>query len=679
MKNKSLLFATALLLLPAAGALAADDADVSGSLELGIRAVDNQDNSAKYTEYRDIDDGMLGNLLLQYFAGSYYLGVEGENIGLKDQSYLMEGGSYGNFKYSLFYNEIPHNLSFDAKTFYAGIGTNFLTIGLAEPDNEAAWTNFDYEVHRKQYGADVEVSMGSPFYVNVGVNREEKNGLKPLGSGEFSGQIEMPEPVDYETNNLTVAGGYRSSEIMFRVTGMLSDFDNSNDFLSWTNPGSGEDEINSLPPDNTYGKIAAHLTWRNLPMMSTLLVNGSYSNLSNDISVTDLFAAGPAGLNRMNFDGDISYTNFSASFVTRPTDDLDARLFYYYLDKENDSSVISYTGDSNATDLFDYTKHNAGLDVGYDLGMDTKLSGGYEYLNIDRRNRPDVASNTDNKLFVKVKNTSMDMLTAKLEYTYLNRDADQEFDLAGVTNTDPEFIEQFVKRFDHTSKSQHKVKLGLDIYPMDNFDVGLEYAYVYNDYDEVVLGRTEDKGHELYLDMMWRITEMFNLSGFAGYEKYKADSNHYNFRAGFQGQTADPTVPDFSTASYLWTRKINDDFWTVGLMGQLKTMQDRLHLSLSCQYQESDGQVDFWTDRATPLTDIDKSEDYKITTVEAKALYNLAQNLDLVLGYVYEKSEYEDLQYLGYEYQPPGSYLTGAYADYDYETHLGYLSMKYKF
>ncbi len=57
--------------------------------------MDGQDNSAKYQEYRDLDDGLFGNLNLNYFKGSYYFGVDGKNIGLDDQSYLFKGGSYG--------------------------------------------------------------------------------------------------------------------------------------------------------------------------------------------------------------------------------------------------------------------------------------------------------------------------------------------------------------------------------------------------------------------------------------------------------------------------------------------------------------------------------------------------------------------------------------------------------
>lgn len=677
MKNRSLLIATALILLPAATILAAEDADVGGSVELGFRAVDDQDNSAKYMEYRDIDDGLFGNMFLNYFQGAYYFGVEGKNIGLDDQSYLFEGGHYGSFDYSFFYDEIPHNLSFDALTFHSGIGSNMLTLG-GNPDDVDTWRQFDYSVDRKKYGADVGFTLNSPLFFNVGVSREEKDGLKPLGSGSFSGQVEMPEPVDYETDNLTVAGGFRSTEIMFKVTGMLSSFDNENKYLMWYNPFTDDNEINSLPPGNDYGKIGAHLTWRKLPLMSSLLIRGSYSNLSNDFNINELNLTGPSGLNTMTFDGDISYTTFAATLVSRPTEMLDTRLFYSYLDKENDSTVILYDDGGNGTHIFDYTKHNAGLDATFNLGMDTRLTAGYEFMDIDRRNRPDVDSNTDNLLFVKAKNTSLDMVTAKVEYTFLDRDADSVNDPT-LTPSDAAYISRFIQRYDHTTKTKNELKLILELYPADSIDVGLEYAYVNNDYDDVTLGRTEDIGHEFYLDLMWRLSQTCSLNGFAGYEKYDADSNHYNHRAGFQGQTADPTVDDGSPSSFVWTRSLDDNFWTLGLMGKLAVIPEKLTLSLSGQYQDSDGETDFTTQGTSPLGNIDKSEDYDITTVEAKALYSVTENLALALGYIYEETEYEDLQYIGYDYQPSGSLLTGAYADHDYETHLGYLTVKYTF
>jgi hypothetical protein len=175
---------------------------------------------------------------------------------------------------------------------------------------------------------------------------------------------------------------------------------------------------------------------------------------------------------------------------------------------------------------------------------------------------------------------------------------------------------------------------------------------------------------------MWRAARMLNLSGFAGYENYRADSNHYNYSPG---QIADPRVADRSPSSFRWTQDISEDFWIVGLNAEMVIIPERLRLKLSCQYQKADGKSDFTTEGSSALLPISQYDDYDITTVSAKADYTLTERLGLGVGYIYEKSTYEDQQYLEYDYAPGGTYLSGAYADHDYEVHVGYVTIKYSF
>jgi hypothetical protein len=306
----------------------------------------------------------------------------------------------------------------------------------------------------------------------------------------------------------------------------------------------------------------------------------------------------------------------------------------------------------------------------------TRINGGYSYENVDRNNRPDGDSNDDNLLYLKLKNTSLDFVTAKIEYSYLNRDTDENHNITGLTITDAEYIAQFVQRYDVASKSKNALKFAVELSPLDTFDFGLAYTYVTNDYDDVTLGRTEDTGHEFYVDFMWRAAKIFNLSGFSGYETYQADSNHYNFSPG---QFADPTIDDGNPASYRWYQSIDTDFWTVGLSSMIPLMHDRLQLNLSWQFQKSDGKSDFTTEGLAPLLPINSYDDYNITTLEAKLGYTLTESMDLTLGYMFEKMTFEDNQYEGYSYNPSGTYLTGAYIDHDYDNHVGYLTLRYKF
>ncbi len=678
MKNQSLLFATAaMLILPSGNSVfAADEAPFSGSIEVGGRIGDGEDEGAKAQEYQDLSDGVIGNVNLNYDTDDYFLGFEGTNIGMDDQYYQLKGRSYGKFKYSLFYDELPHNLSFDAYSFYSGVGSGFLYIDDANPKNQDTWKKFDYDIKRKNYGGNFGLTLASPYFFNVEVDRVEQGGLKPLGSGSFSGMVEMPEPVDYVTNNLNVIGGYRSDDLSIKVSGLYSTFDNSNNYLAWQNPFLGITEYNSLAPDNDYARLGLDLTWRKLPWNSTLVLTGSYTSLTGSFSQDQVGAEMPAGLNETTFDGDVSTTNFSATYASHPADMLDTRVFYKYDDRNNDSTVIEYNGEGNDEFLIDYSKQMLGFDAKYRFSSETSLDGGYTFANIDRTNRDDGTNSKDNRIFFKLKNTSIENVTAKLEYTYLNRDTDEDFDLTGLTPYDADYIRPFVSRYDVASKSMNAIKLALEYYPLERLGLGVSYRYVDNDYDDVTLGRTSDKGHELYGDVTWQASKLLTLSGFVGYEKYQADSNHYNFSPG---QIADPTIDDGNSSSYRWTQGINQDFWSVGLTALMPLIKDRLMLSLSWNYQNSDGNSDFTTEGPNELQPINKYEDYYINTIEAKAQYAMTETMDLTVGYIYEKSIYEDQQYLDYEYILGGTYLSGAYSDYNYEANIGYVTVKYKF
>ena len=676
-KRSCMFIAAVLFLLPQVDwSSAAEDAEISGSVVLGGRLTDGEDDSAKFQEYRDLDDAILGDFTFNYNQDAYWLGAEGQNIGQDDQFYQLTGGSYEKFKYAFFYNEIPHNLTFDALSFYSGIGSDSLTITFADPDIPATWTNFDYQIETKTYGGDISFTLAEPFYFSLGANRQEKNGLKPLGSGSFSGAVEMPEPVDYTTDNYTANGGYRSDQLSIKISGLYSTFNNDKNFLDWQNPFLGITETNSLPADNNYAKIGADLMWRQLPLKSTFVVNGSYANLSNDFSVDAIGAPLLAGLNQKNFEGDITTTRLGASFVSHPLEKLDTRLFYDYYDQDNDSTVIDYTGGGNGDYLFGYTKNDLGVDAGYRLPAHTRLNGGYTYTYIDRTNRPDGENNADNLFYLKLKNTSLDFLTAKLEYSYLNRDVDSNYDLTGLTIFDPAYINPYVQRFDVAAKQRNAVKLAVEVSPLNSLDFGASYTYVDNNYEDVTLGRTNDNGNEFSIDFMWRAAKIFKLSGFAAYENYQADSNHYNYGPG---QPSIPTIDDLNPASYRWTQSIDTNFWAVGLLGRMPLMKERLELTLSWQYQQADGKSDFTSQGLNPLLPINDYDDYDLNLVEAKAAYALTAAVDLTIGYLYEDLNYEDNQYQGYEYTPNGTYLSGAYDYPDYSNHLGYFTVRYKF
>lgn len=715
------MLAVAVLALPL-HAEAADNFQATGAVTVEMRAVDDQDNSAKLQEYRDLDDGLDASFYLNTDKQDYYLDLEGQHLGLDDQSYTIKGGKRNSFKYRLYYNEIPHNLSFGAKTIYSTPGSANLTYDAtnraknadaaytpAISTNTDTWTPFDYKMERKDYGAQIGIDLSTAYYLNFGANQLETNGTKPLGQASgvfvdrtgsqvsaFGNVIEMPEPVDYKTNDAFAEFGYRSKEIMASLKGSLSSFENENNYLTWRNPYVSTEnftETSSLAPDNDYWKLAFSGSMR-LPMDSLLAVTASHAKLENDFSIRNTIATATSGaaatsptygtttlgVDHPTFDGDVTYTKLGVALSGRPAQNLFGKIYYNYLEKDNDSTHVTFTNGASTVSnhIFDYDKNNFGLDIDYRLPMSNMASIGYEYLDINRK-REDAESTTDHKVYVQLKNSALENIAAKIRYERLERESDFANGDSGTGVTDSSYVFRFLRSFDATDNSRDTIKLGLEFNPLEHLDLGVEYAYKRNDYDETILGRTEDKAHSLYFDVAWAVPGKISLSGFVGYEKTEADSNHRNFTTN-----ADPSTAATNT-NYNWTETLDGDYWAYGISALVPVVPETLDFAISFEYQDSDGSASFTRDSAVTLAalqDIEESDDYTRKILQAKAIYKYAPNMDITLGYIYEKYEYSDAQYNGYTYtvaSPVNAFLSGAYADASYEANLGYLMVKYGF
>jgi len=685
---------TAVLFLSLAApgaAAAANEVEVQGMVEGGVQGVDvRSNNSAKFQEFRDLDDGFIGMLQLDVLKGSYFLRLDAVNPGRDDQAVEFGGGEYESFKYKFYFDEMPHNYSFNSMSFVRGIGTNRL-VSPSNPLNDDAWETstdtwslFDYTVQHKKYGGEVKISLRSPFYVTVGAERREQEGTRPFSTRE---NLEVPNPISYTTDNLHLATGYLGKNISASLSGFISSFSNDNKFLYWEDPNpSGGDPANIpqnavLDPDNDFTKLAGDFSWRGLPLRSALAVAASYANLDNSVSASEINVnAATIGsdfntLNQTTFDGDIDYTSLSITLVSMPMERLNSRLYYRYLNKDNNSSRIFYDAEQgdNAKELLSFEKNTAGIELGYRLPYRTKVNAGYEYMNIDRSTPQPAyingttlfyrydnpASTTDNTVFVKLKNSSLDWLTARLKYKHLERDSD-------YTGMYDPYQGQGVTRFDAADKSMDEAKLGFELYPLDSLSFGLDFTYQINDYDDNRETRTDDERKNVYLDMAWHAARKATLSVFVGYETIETGANR---------------ITDLETdTAPVYAQTVDDDFWTYGITLYAPDVVDKLSFNVSWQYQKSDGEVNFDNGlTGTSLENIEESDDYTKKTLEAKAIYAIDPKLSMTVGYLYEKFEFSDIAFANYMYILGTDYYSGAYFDQNYEANLGYLMLRYGF
>lgn len=636
-----------------------------GNITAGYHFVDeNSDNQARFLEYRDLDDDLILGVVLGLRQDDWLVDFRAADIGTDDQEFDFQVANYGNFAADIFYHEFTHSLSLDALAPYNGIGGSELTTGVE-------LSQFDYDIERREYGGEFNVSFGTPFYLNMSLQRRQEEGLRPLGSGNYWFNLELPEPVDYTTDDLSLALGYRGRRLQAEIKGFWSDFDNDHENL--TRPLDGT--VIGLAPDNDYGKISAQMSLRQLPLDSLLALRFSYAKLDSEVSLKDLGLDADDFLRR-SFDGDITYTRASLALSSRPLARLDTRLYFSYLDKDNDSSPVSL---EHAEQLFSFREYCGSAEAGWQLLKSTRLSSSYEYRDIDRKNLLVGEENHDHSFVLELKDNTPDFLVSRLSYKHRLRDGDGGY----YTATDPvlegdDWIRRYLVNYDVADQDLDEIRLAFEVYPLENLDLGLSYAYRLSDYDDNELGLTKDRRHEVYADFIWRPAEKISLGGHVGYEMSQADSSHRQFGAG---ESAD--ISSLDGSAFNWQQESKADYWSCGLNFDWRRIFDKLDLSVGWQYHQSDGEIDY-SAAGQSLADIDEADDYDLQKLDLKISYTPCDYAVLTLGYSYERFDGEDVLWSDYDAfradgEVFGSYLTGAGFDDDYRVNLAYLMVSYKF
>ena len=662
-----------------------DAEETNGSIELDGKYTSVKGQKAKFNEYSEQGSGVKAKFFLDVGGlESNYLSFKGENIGYNEDSTLkdhlgdieLQFGKYENYKLKVYHNSIIHNYTFDARTFLDGLESSSLT-GRATATPTTWGTTFDYSVERKNVGAAAELSFKSPFFFGLKYDRTEQTGLYPLGIN-VNTFTEFPATIDTATDNVFMEAGYRSRQVIFKVDGLISSFTQNN---PWMSVAGGTTPISMGSGSDLY-KVGGSLMVQ-LPLNSALMARANYSLLENDM---DLRNSGTASAPQYN--GNISNTTASVALTSNPLKALDVRLYYNLLDRKNDStapfryaSADGVAANARTTGNFAYTRQNAGLDAGYRFPAKSKVTAGYEYLNINRADSNTHATTTsyygnlrlgnqDHIMFVEAKNSYLQWVSGKVRYQHLIRTGGNwtSDDMAAPTAGN-ETLPTDIRPYYTADKTQDSVKLGLEFEPVHNLDFGVEYIYKQNDYSNTRFGVTKDNRHELYIDANYRIS-IFNLNPFFDFEHVESDLSQ---KVG-TSLTTSPTV-------FNWNALRKDVNYAAGAKIDIDIIKNVLRGTLGYRYENTDGTSDFTNKDATAtLQDIPYVESSTRHRLTASLNYKITKAVDIICGYTYDKLHYNDWQLDDYSYViSGGGYATGAYANPNYSAHLGHLGVAYKF
>jgi len=178
------------------------------------------------------------------------------------------------------------------------------------------------------------------------------------------------------------------------------------------------------------------------------------------------------------------------------------------------------------------------------------------------------------------------------------------------------------------------------------------------------------------------------------YEWVKYDSYHRNIGGGSCSSNGvpfpncfDPNTPPNSFA-YNYSAANKDTNWLIGL-GLDWQATDQFLVKASLLYFRSDGSSDVVSQMnfGSPLP-IRQYDNWKNTAINIKGIYTLNKQWSLTGGYAYNKTDYSDIAYNGYQYTIPfpgvtnnfgQSYLNGYRAFTNGDYNLVYLLATFHF
>lgn len=576
MNTKRLTLAAIVMLLVPTAAFAIDFKQVnfSGSVVPG-GMLGNDPKSSKFNEYRVIKDGVYlfsFNLDALDTEKGYFCAAQGSDVFRHDENINATLGNYGYWKLGFEWDEIPHLLSIKSQTPYRYAGNGLFEVPLTVPQtativqelvpstanqvnvndpataaylsNNIIATNLDNQRDKATVTLDGRLLEDLNFH--LGYSHENRDGNKitygPIGDRPpRTLNIQMPEPIDYNINEITVKTDYRWNFIRANFSYLYSNFDQNNSSMRWqniySNPGGTEETWGgttprivatygrrALEPSNHYNNVALALGV-DMPFESYLVATLGYGFMVQDkplipYSTLSVSQGGipwnvPSKLPETFADGKINTSLYNFDYIIRPISSLNLRAFFRFYDLNNRTNVRNWlyvTDDTTNTDGsvsyvnnrqnlgYAYDKRNYGLDAWYSLNFwSSTLGFVFDREGIDRTFRE---ANTEENIFkLTLRSHPLNGVNFRGKFLYGDRDMDATYNYQAPSgsytytfaqatdNNNPKFTFENhpdMRMFDVSDRVRRQFGFDVSVSPSEKIDFSGFYDYQKSDYDSGV-------------------------------------------------------------------------------------------------------------------------------------------------------------------------------------------------
>ena len=604
--------------------------------------------------------------------------------------------SVGHFDASFEWDQIPHAFSDTGRTLYlktrpgvlelddkiqsavqAGVGLaqgNLLKQFLATaPDTDLGL--------RWNVGRFILKQTLTPKWdVRYEYTRLRKEGDRPIGSLTGASPDEVLEPIEQSVHDGRLTADLTRKQWQLQLGYNVSLFENDLDSLVWDSPLQLNDTQFSpgrsrfaLAPSNIAhtGSVTGAL---NLPHRSRLVSTFAYGlRLQDDKflphTINSAISSPDLALPAQSLNGEVQTRLFNVQFTSHPANRVSLRARYRVYDYNDQSPALTFpawvTNDSTlvrgqqgkvTASRFNYTKHNGGADVGWQLLTPVSLKAGYEWERWSRDERVRAVPVSDEhtpKVWMDF--TPLDWVTLRASYARSWRRIGRYnpyAHLASVVSAaefaslvpDGTVQSPLLRQYDEADRNRDRVDLLAQFNPFETLTLTPTVSYRRDRYINSPFGLQRDTSKAAGVDMAWNPRERMAL--FVSYmREYFLNQQRSRYRP-FAGIADNPT--------YDWVGRNNDIVDTVGAGLDATLIPNRLDLHVACNYSHATGKMLAFNPvpprGSSPSQDADaRAVDFpdlkdSPLALQVSVRYNLKNGWFAKVGYVFERFQISDFR-----------------------------------
>jgi MtrB/PioB family decaheme-associated outer membrane protein len=743
----------------------------TGEVTVGVGQNDVDNNSSKYLEYREIPNGVVAPYLRLFGQkDNFRYELLGGNVQQRDAFYRLK---LGNEKWRLEgnYVAIPHNFGNDGHTLLQNtdpavwqlsdttqaayqsaleaqfkldknkINYTFLN-NLVSPGLAAA-NEVDLGLDRQRGNLVFRLTPDKPLDIRLTYFHEKRSGDRSNSgtSFGFSNVVELPEFVQYVTQDIGATAQYEGSWGVARAAIRYNWFENSANSFAWDNPfrvtdstdssayqAPGSGSVNgpsfgrmALPPDNDAftGSAGATLKFSHNTRLSADVSIGSWkqnstpfipytTNTAIQLPDTTVAATDAAALPARQLDGKADVTSFNAAFTSTPADKLHVTAHFRRYDLDNKTGRISFPYyirfDAAFEDIpritvpYGFTNTLFDATVGYDLG-DVTLEGGYRNTGFDRTFR-ETEKTKENAFTVAANWRGKDWAIVRASYEHGNRD----FDGLEIERSEDASFQQPGAPTNLLATDPGTPQIGGGTLCAPGTVCNLRYDQAKRKFDRF-LGHVELTPTDKVTVGLAYVTTKYNYDEStyglteSKYDSFTVDADYtpsakwnvyafYTYEKNRDAQRGRQSGSSVSTNPLDdWTSDVNDKGNTVGGGFHYAIVPDKWTFDFGGHYQKVDGNNAIgvfpggvpYNNRVSlgGAQSLPLYDDTKITSLNASLRYQFAKKWSAGLSGWFEDYTIKDSNTAGLLNYVPGSFFLAA-NDGDYQAKWAYLYLTYR-